>query len=60
LCEHYRQGERVEAEDLHVEMSGLVVSDVMVMVMVVMGLILAKQDVQLLYITMAVMAKAEN
>jgi hypothetical protein len=45
---------------LHVEMSGLVVSDVMVMLMVVMGLIMAKQDAQLLYITMAVMAKAEN
>jgi hypothetical protein len=41
-------------------MSGLVVSDVMVMLMVVMGLIMAKQDAQLLYITMAVTAKAEN
>ena len=60
MCQDYRQGERVEAEDLHVEMSGLVVSDVMVMLMVVMGSIMAKQDAQLLYITMAVTAKAEN
>jgi multisubunit Na+/H+ antiporter MnhC subunit len=43
---------------LHVEMSGLVVSDAMMMM--VMGLMMAMQDAQLLYITIAVMAKAEN
>jgi multisubunit Na+/H+ antiporter MnhC subunit len=39
-------------------MSGLVVSDAMMMM--VMGLMMAMQDAQLLYITIAVMAKAEN
>jgi hypothetical protein len=36
LCECYRQGDRVEAEELHLEMSGLVVSDAMMMVMMMM------------------------
>jgi len=47
---------------LHVEISGLVVSDatMMMMMMMVMGLMMAMQDAQLLYITIAVMAKAEN
>ena len=47
-------------EELHLEMGGLVVSDAMMTVMMMMGLSMAKQAAQLLYIIFAIMAKAEN
>jgi hypothetical protein len=42
LCESYRQGDRVEAEELHLGLNGLFVSDtitmLMMMMMMMMGL----------------------
>jgi len=41
-------------------MNGLVVSDAIMILVMMMGLSMAKQVAQLLYIIFAVMAKAEN